>query len=270
MPEPDRPVLVSVEDGVGRLVLNRPDAANSIDAATAGALADSLDLLLRDADLRAVLVSGAGERFCGGGDVRSFAGAGAGLANRLDEVVTPFHAACRALAALPVPVVAAVQGSAAGAGLALALACDLVVAAESAKFVMAYTAIGLTPDGGSTWYLERAVGRPRALELVLTNRVLSAREALEWGLVASVVPDDELLGAAEALVVRLAAGPTGAYAGAKRLLDAAGRATFTDQLDAERAALIAAGATGNGQEGVAAFVEKRPASFTGRVQRAAP
>ena len=259
----EHPVLVAVDAGVGRLQLNRPDAANSIDLATARALAEAADLLAARRDLRAVLISGAGERFCGGGDVRSFADAGMQLSARLDEIVTRLHVACRALATLDVPVVAAVHGSAAGAGLALALAADLVVAAESAKFVMAYTAIGLTPDGGSTWHLERLVGRQRALDLVLTNRVLTAREAMDWGLVSRVVPDADLTPEADAFVARLAAGPTHAFGAAKRLLELAPRSTLAEQLAAEHAALTGAGATRDGQEGVAAFVEKRAPSFTG-------
>ena len=260
----DRPVLVDVDArGVGRLVLNRPHAANSIDLELATALADAVGGLSQHDGLRAVLLTGSGERFCGGGDVQSFADAGERLAPRLEEIVAQLHVACLALVALDAPVVATVQGSAAGAGFALAMAADLVVAAESAKFVMAYTAIGLTPDGGSTAQLERLVGRQRALDLVLTNRVLSAREAMEWGLVARVVPDAELATEADALVTRLAAGPTRAFGAAKRLLDRAPRATLEDQLAAEQAALTQAGATPDGQEGVAAFVEKRPPNFTG-------
>jgi 2-(1,2-epoxy-1,2-dihydrophenyl)acetyl-CoA isomerase len=255
-----------IDDGVGRLHLNRPDVANSIDVETAHALAEAAEQLAARRDLRAVLISGAGARFCGGGDVRSFADAGAQLSARLDEIVTKLHVACRALAALDVPVIAAVQGSAAGAGLALALSADLVVAGESAKLVMAYTAIGLTPDGGSTWYLDRLVGRQRALDLVLTNRVLTAREAMDWGLVSRVVPDPELGREAEALVARLAAGPTQALRAAKRLVDGAARVTFEDQLSAEHVALTDAGSTPDAYEGVAAFVEKRTPSFTGRAR----
>ncbi len=198
----DAPVLVEISGGVGRLTLDRPDNANAIDLATARALAESAGTLARDRSVRSVLLRGAGDRFCGGGDVKSFADAGDGLDGRLREIVTQLHVAMEALASLDAPVVAAVQGSAAGAGFALALAADLVLAAESARFVLAYTGIGLTPDGGTTWYLERTVGRRRALELVLTNRALSAAEALDWGLVTRVVPDEELKAAAEELVAR--------------------------------------------------------------------
>lgn len=259
----DQPVLVEIDGGVGRLTLNRPEAANSIDLATARALAESATALGRDRSVRAVLLRGAGERFCGGGDVKSFVDAADGLDERLRQIVTQLHIAITELAALDAPVVAAVQGSAAGAGFALAMGADLVVATESAKFVVAYTAIGLTPDGGTTWLLERIVGRQRALELVLTNRVLSASEARDWGLVSRVVPDDQLETATEVLLRELAIGPTRAFGASKRLLRAAPRAELADQLREEAAALTEAGASHDGQEGVAAFVEKRRPSFGG-------
>jgi 2-(1,2-epoxy-1,2-dihydrophenyl)acetyl-CoA isomerase len=259
----EAPVLLEISGGVGRLTLNRPGNANAIDVATARALAESAGKLAGDPTVRAVLLRGAGERFCGGGDVKSFADARDGLDARLREIVTQLHVAMDALASLDAPVVAAVQGSAAGAGFALALAADLVLAAESARFVLAYTGIGLTPDGGTTWYLERTVGRRRALELVLTNRALSAAEALDWGLVTRVVPDEDLGATAEELVGELATGPTRAFGAAKRLVDAAPRAELDAQLAAEAAALTRAGASSDGVEGVRAFTEKRRPSFRG-------
>ena len=181
-----------------------------------------------------------------------------------DDIVTSLHVAVRGLAALRAPVVAAVQGSAAGAGLALVAGADLVVAAESAKLVMAYTAIGLTPDGGSTWFLERLVGRQRALELVLTNRVLTAAEACAWGIVTRVVPDRDLTAEAETLVATLAAGPTHAFGAAKRLLAAAPRASLAEQLDDEGWEIVRASGSSDAVEGVAAFAEKRRPTFGGQ------
>jgi 2-(1,2-epoxy-1,2-dihydrophenyl)acetyl-CoA isomerase len=260
----DEPVRLEIDGGVGRLELNRPDAANGMDLALATALEAATQQLADRDDLRAVLLTGAGARFCGGGDVRAFADAGEELEARLRAIVTPLHTAVLTLGSLDVPVVAAVQGSAAGAGLSLLAGADLVVAAESAKLVMAYTAIGLTPDGGSTWFLERLVGRQRALDLVLTNRVLSATEAMEWGLVTRVVPDADLRAESDALVARLAAGPTHAFGGAKRLFRSALTATFAEQLDAEAAELTRAGTSRDAREGVAAFVAKRAPEFDGR------
>jgi len=257
------PVLLDITDGIARLTLDRPDAANAIDLATTSALVDAATALGREQSVRAVLLRGAGERFCGGGDVKAFADAGDDLGEQLREIATTLHITVRALAALEAPVVAAVQGSAAGAGLALVLGSDLAVMGESAKLVVAYTAIGLTPDGGTTWFLERAIGRQRALDLVLTNRAVSASEALAWGMVARVVPDAEVDRAAEALVEQLAAGPTRAFGAAKRLVAAAPRTELTDQLDAEAACLAAAGGSSDGQEGVAAFAAKRRPTFVG-------
>jgi 2-(1,2-epoxy-1,2-dihydrophenyl)acetyl-CoA isomerase len=260
----DALVKLDVGAGVGRLELNRPEAANAMNLELASALASATEELTRRDDVRVVLLAGAGDRFCGGGDVRSFADAGDELDTRLRDIVEQLHVAVLALASLEVPVVAAVQGSAAGAGLSLVAGADLVLAGESAKLVMAYTAIGLTPDGGSTWYLDRLVGRQRALDLVLTNRVLTAAEAQDWGLVARVVPDADLRAEAEAVVTTLASGPTDAFAGAKRLLRSASSATLADQLDAEARELTRAGASDDAKEGVAAFVAKRQPTWRSR------
>jgi 2-(1,2-epoxy-1,2-dihydrophenyl)acetyl-CoA isomerase len=158
-------------------------------------------------------------------------------------------------------VVAAVHGSAAGAGLGLVGASDLVVAGESTKFVMAYTGVGLTPDGSSSWFVPRLVGLRRALELTLTNRVLSAAEALEWGLITSVVPDDDVKTEATALAERVAAGPREAQAAAKRLLHTSLEETLETHLAREADAIVAAATSDESKEGLAAFVDKRPPQF---------
>ena len=262
-------VLLDVgDDGVARLTLNRPDAANAIDLDLARALADRAQEVASSPAVRAVLLSGRGDRFCGGGDVRSFAaaaGTGPGLPDELTGIVAALHEAIEAFARVDAPIVAAVQGSAAGAGLSLVALSDLVVAGASAKFVMAYTAIGLTPDGGSTWYLPRVIGLRRAVELTLTNRVLSAEEAREWGLVTSVVADDALGSEVEALATKLAAGPTRSFGAAKRLLYGSFGAPLNQQLADEEAQLLAAGGRDDAREGVTAFVEKRAPGFTGDV-----
>jgi 2-(1,2-epoxy-1,2-dihydrophenyl)acetyl-CoA isomerase len=161
-------------------------------------------------------------------------------------------------------VIAAVQGSAAGGGFSLAISCDLVIAAESATFLMAYSKIGMAPDGSSTYFLPRLVGFKRAMELTLTNRVLSAREACEWGIVTEVVAPDGLAVRAEELAKSLAQGPTGAYGSAKRLLHSGWNQSLETQMELESRAIAEAGGSADGKEGIAAFVEKRKARFGGR------
>jgi 2-(1,2-epoxy-1,2-dihydrophenyl)acetyl-CoA isomerase len=256
------PVLLAFADGVARITLNRPEAANALDVELARAFHDAVDEIVDAEGVRAVVLEGAGTRFCGGGDVRAFAGADE-LGSILEEVLSFLHPAVADLAELPAPVVASVQGSAAGAGLALVAGADLVVAAASARFVLAYTAIGLVPDGGSTWYLPRVIGTRRALELALTNRVLSADEACEWGLVSRVVPDDSLASETATLVRSLAAGPTRAFAATKRLLRSSLSMPLESQLTHEATEMVVAGESEDGIEGVAAFAEKRPPTFTG-------
>lgn len=260
----DPTVIVERDGGVVRLTLHRPDAANGIDLRMAEELLAATTALADDPSVRAVLLTGSGARFCGGGDVKAFADLGDRLGHHIREITVPLHAAVSQLVRLDAPVVCAVQGSAAGAGLGLVAAADLVLAAESAKFVMAYTGIGLTPDGGSSFFLPRIVGTTRALELALTNRVLSAAEACVWGLVTRVVPDTELPGAAEALVADLATGPTRAFGAVKRLVHGSLEHTLDQHLARESEEMARAGATADAAEGVAAFVAKRPPDFRGR------
>jgi 2-(1,2-epoxy-1,2-dihydrophenyl)acetyl-CoA isomerase len=259
-----RTIRLSVAGGVARLELHRPDAANAIDLELATELHQAARALAADDSVRVVLLTGAGARFCGGGDVGSFAHADpAELPGLLADITAHLHPAVEQLVALDAPVVAAVQGSAAGAGFGLVLAADMVVAARSAKFVMAYTGIGLSPDGSSSWFLPRVVGLRRAEELTLTNRVLTAEEAQAWGVVTTVVDDDGLSEAADDLVTRLAAGPTLAYGRAARLLRASAERDLPSHLAVERAALTSSGGTADAAEGVRAFREKRPPKFLG-------
>jgi 2-(1,2-epoxy-1,2-dihydrophenyl)acetyl-CoA isomerase len=162
------------------------------------------------------------------------------------------------------PVIAAVNGTAAGAGLSMVCSCDLVLAAESAKFTMAYTRIGLTPDGSSTYFLPRIVGLKRALELTLTNRLFSAQEAQEWGIVTKVVPDANLQAEADALAAQLASSATGALGAAKRLLHSGWNETLETQMELETQTIAARAHSADGREGIAAFLEKRAAKFTGK------
>jgi 2-(1,2-epoxy-1,2-dihydrophenyl)acetyl-CoA isomerase len=252
------------ENGVARITLARPDHANALDLAMMRELMAAAIACDEDPSVRAVLLDAEGRLFCAGGDLAEFARAGQALPGLLKEATVYLHAAVSRLVRMRAPVIAAVQGHAAGAGFSLAAACDLVLAATSARFTMAYTRAGLVPDGSSTYFLPRLIGRRRALELMLTNRTLSATEAVEWGIVNRVVEDDQL--AAEALRVarELAQGPTGAYGAVKRIVLASESESLESQMELEARAIADAVRDGDGQEGIRAFVEKRPAKFTGR------
>jgi 2-(1,2-epoxy-1,2-dihydrophenyl)acetyl-CoA isomerase len=214
-------------------------------------------------DVRAVLLTGSGKMFCSGGDLRSFAEKGDALPAGLKVLTAYLHAASSRFARMNAPMVVAVNGAAAGAGFSLAVAGDLVVAGESAKFTLAYTAAGLSPDGSSTWTLPRLVGTRRAQELMLTNRRLSAAEALDWGLVTRVVPDEELSDASRALARELAQGPTRAYGVVKTLLLSSHAEGLETQMEHEARGIAAMGGTPDGREGIQAFLETRAPKFTG-------
>jgi 2-(1,2-epoxy-1,2-dihydrophenyl)acetyl-CoA isomerase len=255
---------LTIRAGVAHLTLNRPEAANSITLEMARDLMYAALQCDEDAAVRAVLLTGAGRMFCGGGDLKTFAGKSAQLAHYLKEVTTYLHAAVSRLTRMNAPVIAAVHGSAAGAGMSLACAADFVLAADNSKFTMAYTRAGLTPDGSSSYFLPRIVGLRRALELTLTSRVLSASEALALGIATRVVPETELQREAQALAADLAAGPTQALGAAKRLLHAGWTGTLETQMELETRAIADIGRTNDAREGIAAFLEKRPAKFVGR------
>jgi 2-(1,2-epoxy-1,2-dihydrophenyl)acetyl-CoA isomerase len=250
-----------VQDGVARLHLNRADAGNAVDLALARDLMHTTIECSEDRGVRAVLLTGEGKNFCVGGDLRSFATQDP-LSNHLKEVTTYLHAAVSRLARMDAPVVAAVQGSAAGAGMSLAIAADIVLVGESTRFVLAYTRIGLSPDGSSSFSLPRLVGLRMALDLALTNRPVGADEAVASGLATRVVPDGDVVGEAERVARELAAGPTAAYGAAKRLLRESVDNTLETQLELETQALCANAAHPHGREGITAFLEKREARFS--------
>ncbi len=257
-------IIYEVKSGVARITLNRPEAANGINLE----LAQELDEIAMKCDddpaVRAIMISGAGKLFCAGGDLKSFAvKSESDLPRYLEDVTTHLHRAISRFARTSAPVVAAVHGSAAGAGFSLACACDLVIAAESARFTMAYTRAGLTPDGSATYYLPRIVGFRRALELSLLNPVLSAREANTMGIVSRVVPDGEHLAQATAIAEQLAAGPTRAHRGVKRLLLDSATSTLEEQMSRETETICATAWTHDAREGIAAFVAKRAPKFSG-------
>ena len=257
-------ILFDIRDNIAHITLNRPEAANSINPEMGSDLMHATIRCSEDSEIRAVVITGTGSIFCNGGDLKSFAAQGEHLPYNLKEETTYLHAAISRLARMDPPVIAAVNGSAAGAGMSLACACDIVVAAESARFTMAYTRVGLTPDGSSTYFLPRIVGLKRALELTLTNRVLSAQEAFEWGIVTRVVPDAELLTQASALAAQLAAGPTKALGAAKRLLHSGFDETLETQMEHESQAIANIARTADTREGITAFLEKRAAEFRGQ------
>jgi 2-(1,2-epoxy-1,2-dihydrophenyl)acetyl-CoA isomerase len=256
-------IELTVRGGVAHLNLNRPEAANSINVEMARDLMHAALRCDEDPDVRAVLITGAGRMFCGGGDLKTFAARG-DVPHYLKELTTYLHAAVSRFTRMDAPVIAAVHGSAAGAGFSLTCSADIVLAAESAKFTMAYAKAGLSPDGSSTYFLSRIVGLRRALELTLTCRVLSAAEATALGIATRVVPDDKLLDEARALAATFAAGPTRAFGASKRLLHSGWTGTLETQMELETRAIADVARTQDAREGIAAFVAKRPAKFTGR------
>jgi 2-(1,2-epoxy-1,2-dihydrophenyl)acetyl-CoA isomerase len=255
-------IRYTVEDGLARLTLDRPDAGNAVDLDLARDLMYATTAASEDRSVRAVLLTGSGRNFCVGGDLKAFSSHTGDLGLHLKEVTTYLHAAVSRLVRLEVPVVAAVQGSAAGAGMSLACASDLLLMGASARLVLAYTRIGLSPDGSATWSLPRLVGLRRSLDLALTNRPLSADEAVLWGLASRVVADEDLAGEAEAFALELAAGATSALGDAKRLLRESLANPLETQMELETIAL-AANANRDGPEGIAAFLEKRRPQFGG-------
>jgi 2-(1,2-epoxy-1,2-dihydrophenyl)acetyl-CoA isomerase len=252
-----------VKDHVARITLNRPDAANALNMEMGLDLMHASIRASEDPAVRAVILTGAGKMFSGGGDLKSFAAQEDRLPGHLKEVALYLHAAISRFVRMDAPVIAAVNGSAGGAGMSLCLFADLVLAAESAKFTLAYTRAGLSPDGGSTYFLPRIVGVRRALELALTNRVLSAKEACEWGIVTTVVPDAELQAEAQTLAKSLAAGATRAFGAAKRLLHHSSAESLETQMELEAQAIADQARTADAREGIAAFIAKRAASFRG-------
>ena len=256
-------LLYEVKDHVARITFNRPDSANALDMEMARDLMHVSIQVSEDPAVRAVIITGAGKMFCGGGDLKSFAAQGDALPGHLKEVALYLHAAISRFVRMVAPVIVAVNGAAGGGGMSLCLFADLVLAAESAKFTLAYTRAGLSPDGGSTYFLPRIIGVRRALELALTNRMLTAREAMDWVIVNKVVADSELQGEAQALASQLAGGATRALGAAKRLLHHSFAESLETQMELEAQGIADQARTRDAREGLAAFIAKRRASFTG-------
>jgi len=258
-------ILFEIRDGVARITLNRPDRLNSFNDAMHAELRDALGIVRGEASARAMLLTGAGRGFCAGQDLADRAVAPGSAAVDLGaSIERNYKPLVLALRTLPMPVVCAVNGVAAGAGANIALACDIVIAAASASFIQAFCRIGLVPDSGGTFFLPRLVGTARAMGLALTGDRLSAEQAAAWGLIWKCVDDAELPAAAEALVTQFAAGPTRGLAAIKESLQRSGGNGLEAQLDLERDMQRALGYSDDYREGVAAFVDKRPPRFSGR------
>lgn len=259
----NEPVRLTHANGVGTITLARPAAGNAMNMAFMDALHDAASAIVGDAAVRAILIEAEGRNFCVGGDLKDFGGEDPSGAY-MGRLAGRLHEALKLLSAQRAPIVLAVQGAAAGAGLSLVALADIAIAARSASFVMAYAGIGLTADGGATWLLPRVIGMRRAQEMAFVGRRLSADEAEHFGLVTRVVEDAALADEARAVAEKVAAGPTAAFGAVRRLFAAQGTAAFTDHLDAELDAIAAARASEDGREGVAAFLERRTPCYTGQ------
>jgi len=261
----DASILLEIRDGVARITLNRPDRLNSFNDAMHAQLREALDRVKADASVRVLVLTGAGRGFCAGQDLSDRAVAPGGAAVDLGaSIERNYLPLILALRSLPMPVVCAVNGVAAGAGANIALACDLVIAAKSASFIQAFCRIGLIPDSGGTYWLPRLVGTARAIGLAMLGDKLPADQAEAWGLIWKCVDDAQLAATVDALAAQLAQAPTKGLAAIKQALYSADHNSLEQQLELERDLQRSLGYSDDYREGVAAFVGKRPPRFTGR------
>jgi len=253
-------VLLDIRGAVAVITLNRPDNANVLDMQVGRELLAVVTACQREPALRAVVLTGAGKHFCFGGDLRGMQASGGAPEAYLRELTANLHQAIVGLVRLDAPVIAAVNGTAAGAGVGLVAMADLAICGQGTKFSLAYTGVALTPDGSTSFFLPQIIGNKRALELMLTNRALTAAEALDWGFVNQVVPDADVVAVAMQLAERLAAGPRQAQASVKRLVALAGGA-LEAHLAVESETIALQSMSAEGQEGIQAFLEKRKPKF---------
>lgn len=254
-------LLSERQGGVLTLTLNRPAAGNAIDLELARALMLAANEADEDAAVRCVVLTGAGKLFCAGGDIAAFAAAGEKTPALIKELTAYLHAAIARFARMEKPLITAVNGAAAGAGFSLAILGDVALASAAASFTLAYSGIGLSPDGGATWLLPRLVGLRRAQELALTGQRLSAAEAAALGLITRTVESSELAGETARLAAQLAAGPTQAFGRTRNLLLSSFGTSLETQMENEARAIAACAGGAEAREGLAAFLAKRPANF---------
>ncbi len=256
-------LTLDIEANVATITMNRPDSGNALSPLGAKEFCEVATALESNPEVRAVVLTGAGRMFCAGGDLAAMAQAGDDRRRLLMQMAGDLHMGLSRLSRGNAPVIAAVNGTAAGAGLSMVMACDLAVAGESCVFTSAYTAAGLSPDGSSTYFMPRKIGDRRTRELMLTNRVLKGAEAVEWGIVNEVVEDGKQLERAMELARQIAAGPTLAFGAVKTLLNGTFDQTLESQMELESRAIADLSMSDDGREGIDAFLNKRKPSFKG-------
>lgn len=256
-------MTIDVQNGVATITLMRPDDANAMNGAMLDEIWEAALICEENPEIRAVIITATGGMFCAGGDLKEFNGQGDNLSAYVRRHATLLHAGITRFQRMDAPVIIAVNGTAAGAGLSLAASGDVVLAADNAVFISAYTASGLTPDGSSTYFLAKHIGLMRAKEMILLNRKLSAQEACDWGLVTRVVAADNLMAEARSMAEGFAAGATKAYGGAKRLLLSAYNQTLETQLEMETVSIADMGSTHDGRHGIDSFANRRKPEFKG-------
>ena len=254
----------SISNNIATITLNRPENANALNPIMAKELSNMAIECDENKDIRAVIIEGSGKMFCAGGDLKAFSDAGDSAPALIKQMAGDLHIAISRFSRMDAPTIAAVNGTAAGAGFSIAISADVVISTKSAKFVMAYTNAGLSPDGSSTYFLPRRIGDRRARELMLTNRVLSAEEALEWGLINKIVDQENLSATTRELAEKFASGPTLAYGKVKNLLNASFDNGLETQMELETRGISDMVRSSDGREGIQAFLNKRKPNFNGK------